>query len=67
MFLVSRYREGGYFAPHFDGAMLWDDPVTAQKSQSAFTVVLYLSDDFEGGATHYLPVRVECYSSLDMR
>eukprot|EP01041_Mallomonas_annulata_P002080 gene2080-4061_t len=54
-FLVSRYNESQYFAPHFDGCMTAEDPVTGQLMQSIFTVVLYLSDDFSGGATHYLP------------
>jgi len=50
-FLLTRYVEGQYFAPHFDGCMKGDD----NGWISVFTAVLYLSDDFEGGATHYLP------------
>lgn len=53
-FLISKYEAGQYFAPHYDGntsAVVGD----GVQSQSEFTVVLYLSDDFTGGATHYLP------------
>lgn len=50
-FLLTRYVEGQYFAPHFDGCM--ED--SGDGSMGAFTVVLFLNDDFEGGATHYLP------------
>jgi len=50
-FLLTRYMEGQYFAPHFDGCMKDD----TNGWISVFTAVLYLSDDFEGGATHYLP------------
>ena len=52
-FLVSKYEEGQYFAPHFDGrgsGGFYLDGYVAE-----FTVVLYLADDFVGGATHYLP------------
>lgn len=51
-FLVSRYQPGQYFAPHFDGrGSGFGD---GRDGCSEFTVVLYLSDDFVGGATHYL-------------
>ena len=52
-FLVSRYRPKQYFAPHFDGSGLSQGK--HDGGQSAATIVLYLTDDFEGGATHYLP------------
>ena len=53
-FLISKYQPGQYFAPHYDGntSAIVGDGV---QSQSEFTVVLYLSEDFTGGATHYLP------------
>jgi hypothetical protein len=55
-FLVSKYTPGQFFAPHFDGQIVEDDPnESLLGSQSEFTAVLYLSDDFEGGATLYLP------------
>jgi len=50
-FLVSRYVPGQYFAPHFDGR---GSGLNTEKQCSEFTVVVYLSDDFVGGATHYL-------------
>ena len=50
-FLVSKYAPGQYFAPHFDGR---GAKRNAEKQASEFTVVVYLSDDFVGGATHYL-------------
>jgi len=50
-FLLTRYVEGQYFAPHFDGCT--ED--SGDGSMNAFTVVLYLNGDFDGGATHYLP------------
>jgi len=50
-FLVSRYVPGQYFAPHFDGR---GSGMNNETQCSEFTVVVYLSDDFVGGATHYL-------------
>lgn len=50
-FLLSRYEPGQYFAPHFDGR---GSGVNTELECSEFTVVLYLKDDFVGGATHYL-------------
>mmetsp|Transcript_1329 Transcript_1329/g.4698 ORF Transcript_1329/g.4698 Transcript_1329/m.4698 type:complete len:301 (+) Transcript_1329:22-924(+) len=50
-FLISKYDAEQYFAPHFDGAMLSPD----NTQLSAFTAVLFLNDDFDGGHTHYLP------------
>mmetsp|Transcript_23816 Transcript_23816/g.27115 ORF Transcript_23816/g.27115 Transcript_23816/m.27115 type:complete len:309 (-) Transcript_23816:262-1188(-) len=50
-FLVSRYVPGQYFAPHFDGR---GSGLNTEAQCSEFTVVVYLSDDFVGGATHYL-------------
>jgi len=55
-FLVSRYEPGQYFAPQFDGRGSGGYHLELDKSQVAeFTVVLYLTDDFDGGGTHYLP------------
>ncbi|KAJ8607621.1 hypothetical protein CTAYLR_005766 [Chrysophaeum taylorii] len=47
-FLISCYGSDQYFAPHFDGSSYVGDEVTTH------TAVLYLTDDFSGGATHYL-------------
>ena len=52
-FLVSRYVAGQYFAPHFDGRGLGGFYLAGHVAE--FTVVLYLTDDFLGGATLYLP------------
>jgi hypothetical protein len=54
-FLLSRYYPGQYFAPHFDGQLVAAAREPLAGSLSQFTCVLYLSDDFEGGATLYLP------------
>mmetsp|Transcript_85861 Transcript_85861/g.166497 ORF Transcript_85861/g.166497 Transcript_85861/m.166497 type:complete len:292 (-) Transcript_85861:1029-1904(-) len=54
-FLVSKYEPGQYFAPHFDGRHgRWLEDKGMGAASSEFTVVLYLSDDFTGGETHYL-------------
>uniref|UniRef100_A0A7S0Q4B7 Fe2OG dioxygenase domain-containing protein n=1 Tax=Coccolithus braarudii TaxID=221442 RepID=A0A7S0Q4B7_9EUKA len=53
-FLVSRYHAGEYFAPHFDGRGSGGVYSHATNASAEFTVVLYLSDDFAGGATHYI-------------
>ena len=50
-FLVSRYEPGQYFAPHFDGR---GSGGYAGDAQAEYTVVLYLSEGFAGGETHYL-------------
>ena len=49
--LVSRYEAGQYFAPHFDGR---GSGGYAGDAQAEYTVVLYLSEGFSGGETHYL-------------
>eukprot|EP00607_Mallomonas_marina_P010873 CAMPEP_0182421802 /NCGR_PEP_ID=MMETSP1167-20130531/7293_1 /TAXON_ID=2988 /ORGANISM="Mallomonas Sp, Strain CCMP3275" /LENGTH=152 /DNA_ID=CAMNT_0024599293 /DNA_START=506 /DNA_END=964 /DNA_ORIENTATION=+ len=61
-FLFTRYSKGQYFAPHYDGCTTQIHPSNGVSSQSEFTVVLYLTNDFEGGATHYLPGE---YSEVD--
>ena len=52
-FLVSRYVAGQYFAPHFDGRGSGGFYLDGHVAE--FTVVLYLTDSFVGGATIYLP------------
>ena len=47
-FLVSRYRTGQYFAPHFDGTSLAFDDLSKPVAQAEYVVVLYLTNDFEG-------------------
>ncbi|KAG8464013.1 hypothetical protein KFE25_000181 [Diacronema lutheri] len=56
-FLVTKYETAEYFAPHFDGCSVVRDDTAhcaLHGCVGAFTCVLYLSEDFEGGATHYL-------------
>jgi hypothetical protein len=48
----SKYVPGQYFAPHFDGR---GAGLAGMGRTAEFTAVLYLSNDFVGGATHYLP------------
>jgi len=54
-FLVTRYAEGQYFAPHFDGNILNEEEGPYKGCVTEFTAVVYLTDSFEGGETHYLP------------
>ena len=56
-FLVTKYVKGQYFAPHFDGRNSAGGVTRPDGTAcvAEFTVVLYLTDDFEGGATLYLP------------
>jgi len=44
---VYKYNPGDYIARHSDAASVIGD------ESSVFTLVVYLSDDFEGGATHF--------------
>jgi len=44
-----RYDPGQYFAPHADGAFVRDD-----QERSFYTFMVYLNEDFEGGATTFL-------------
>jgi prolyl 4-hydroxylase len=43
------YDPGQYFAPHYDGAYRRDD-----GDESLLTFMVYLNDDFTGGATTFL-------------
>jgi prolyl 4-hydroxylase len=43
-----RYRPGQRFAPHFDGAF-----VRNSNQRSQLTLIVYLNDDFAGGATAF--------------
>ncbi|KAJ1631128.1 hypothetical protein T492DRAFT_998272 [Pavlovales sp. CCMP2436] len=57
-FLVSKYQPGQFFAPHFDGSTVARDDLdrgSLHGCMGAFTCVLYLTDNFVGGATLYLP------------
>lgn len=43
---VLRYRPGGEYKPHMDA-------LPAEANQRVLTVLVYLSDDYEGGETHF--------------
>mmetsp|Transcript_63610 Transcript_63610/g.150695 ORF Transcript_63610/g.150695 Transcript_63610/m.150695 type:complete len:238 (-) Transcript_63610:65-778(-) len=49
VFRIVSYNENGHFAPHYDGGFRESADV-----QSFLTFMLYLNDDFEGGATNFL-------------
>ena len=43
---VLRYRSGGEYKPHMDA-------IRAEPNQRILTVLVYLSDDYEGGETQF--------------
>ncbi|QGJ69143.1 putative 2-oxoglutarate-and Fe(II)-dependent dioxygenase YbiX [Planctomycetales bacterium 10988] len=47
-FRFYKYEPGQTFAPHYDGAFTREN-----GERSAFTFMIYLNDDFEGGATNF--------------
>ena len=47
--LINRYGSGGHFAPHADGSTVVDF-----NNRSLYTVLLYLNECHEGGATQLL-------------
>jgi len=48
---VFRYAEGGHFLPHFDSAKRHP---TALEKRSTHTLLVYLNDDYSGGATTFM-------------
>jgi len=48
-FRAYRYSPGQRFAPHYDGCFKRSD-----AEESLLTFMVYLNDDFEGGATRFL-------------
>lgn len=53
-FLFSRYKEGQFFKPHFDGMYKND-----MSDCSVFTITIYLNDNFKGGRVQFLPEQGE--------
>lgn len=49
-----RYEPGQRFAPHFDGAFRRDE-----NERSLLTLILYLNEEFTGGATAFLDFDVQ--------
>lgn len=49
-FRAYRYDVGQRFKPHFDGAFIREEDV----EESAITMMIYLNDDYVGGATNFL-------------
>lgn len=53
---IVRYREGGFYNPHYD-ACEGDErhcrSFTKRGGQRYATLLIYLSDDFTGGGTHF--------------
>eukprot|EP00811_Abedinium_folium_P002077 NODE_11904_length_1258_cov_7.621574.p1 GENE.NODE_11904_length_1258_cov_7.621574~~NODE_11904_length_1258_cov_7.621574.p1 ORF type:complete len:328 (-),score=86.55 NODE_11904_length_1258_cov_7.621574:273-1205(-) len=47
-FRVCRYAPGGFFVPHYDHGFDID-----HTHRSIMTIMMYLNDDFEGGATTF--------------
>ena len=51
---VVRYGAGGRYDPHYDSTLCGDDVgVACKKHQRVATLLVYLNDDFEGGATRF--------------
>jgi prolyl 4-hydroxylase len=48
-FRCYRYRAGQRFGPHYDGAFVRDE-----RERSLLTLMVYLNEGFEGGATTFL-------------
>jgi len=47
-FRICRYQPGGFFVPHYDG-----QEFISEKVKSIKTLMIYLNDNFEGGATKF--------------
>ena len=45
---LCRYSSEGFFLPHYD-----EDVTKSEYERSFCTIMIYLNDDFEGGATHF--------------
>lgn len=60
--LVNRYGSGGHFAPHADGSTVVDF-----NTRSLYTVLVYLNDCADGGATQILGEEQGDATELDGR
>jgi predicted 2-oxoglutarate/Fe(II)-dependent dioxygenase YbiX len=54
-----RYSPGDFFSPHFDGCYKREN-----GEQSFITLMLYLNEDFEGGATTFLDIDSKAMSKI---
>ncbi len=59
-FRFYRYRSGDYFSPHTDGAWPGSEVINGELVHNAYedrwsqlTFLLFLSDDYDGGATQF--------------
>jgi prolyl 4-hydroxylase len=51
---IVRYEQNGKYDPHYDGTECnGDDESPCLKNQRIATLLIYLNDDFEGGATRF--------------
>jgi prolyl 4-hydroxylase len=51
---IVRYEQDGKYDPHYDGTECnGDDEDPCLKNQRIATLLIYLNDDFEGGATRF--------------
>lgn len=55
---LCRYQKGGHFAPHKDGG----HDVDFERNLSLKTLMIYLNDDFEGGATSFYTNKQRTYT-----
>lgn len=57
---IARYNQGGAFPAHYDQDSYQTLPPNEdgvkERETTSHTVLLYLADDFEGGATRFFPV-----------
>lgn len=56
-FRFDKYVQGGHFRPHYDDSKMRSDGVLRGES-SVFTLMIWLNDEYEGGATHFLPCKL---------
>ena len=57
---ICRYKPGGFFLPHHD-----EPVVVSGRERSLRTLMVYLNDDYEGGATNFYSSRQKLYCPGD--